>query len=273
MTHQTTLAKQIKFEGAGLHGGKEVRMSIEPAGGGRGIVFAVSGAEIPARVENVKSTARRTELSAGGQSVHTVEHVLSALTGMGVDNATVVMDAPEPPALDGSAREIAEAISETGLAETDARVEFLEPAEPIVTGTGDSFVTVLPSKRFQATFILGYDHPMISMQAAHFGGDSEEYLKEVAPARTYGFIEEVEALREAGLALGGSEENAIVIYPDRYSAELRFENEFARHKLLDLVGDAGLAWPARPRAHFIGVRSGHGLNVEAVRMLLSSPGK
>jgi UDP-3-O-[3-hydroxymyristoyl] N-acetylglucosamine deacetylase len=265
---QTTLAGRLEFEGTGLHTGRSVKMAIEPAPAGTGYVFIRNGVEIPALIKNVSSTSRNTEITAGGETVHTVEHVLSALYSMGVDNAAITLDAPEPPALDGSALPIALAISETGTTTLDKPVKFLIPDKPFMVGEGGSYVTCILADTFHAIYCLEYSHPMIGQQISRFDGTPGEYLSSIAPARTFGLIEEVESLKKDGLALGGSEENAVVVFQDRLSSELRFPDEFARHKLLDMTGDLALAGCLRPKALFIGMKSGHKLNAEAVRRLL-----
>jgi len=268
-SRQTTLSGSIEFKGIGLHKGLPVSLKIEPADAGTGIVFEVSGVRIPAVVSNAVVSARNTELSANGKSIYTVEHILSALNGMGVDNARVILDAEEPPALDGSAAPLALAIRNTGITELSEPREFLKPEEPVICGEGGAFVIFLPASSFRATYILDYSHPLVGRQIADCGDGADEYLASVAPARTFGLIEEVETLRKNSLALGGSTENAVVVYPDSYSSPLRFEDEFARHKLLDLRGDLALLG-RRLIAHCIATRSGHALNVKSVHKLIDS---
>ncbi len=268
-SRQTTLSGAIEFSGIGLHKGLPVSLSIEPAGVGTGIVFEVCGVRIPAVVSNAVVSARNTELRANGKSIYTVEHILSALHGMGVDNARVILDAEEPPAFDGSAGPLAESIHNMGITELSAPREFVRPDEPVICGDGYSFVVFLPSPSFRATYVLEHSHPLVGRQVADCGDGPEEYLTTVAPARTFGLIEEVETLRKNSLALGGSTENAVVVYPDAYSSPLRFEDEFARHKLLDLRGDLALLG-RRLVAHCIGIRSGHALNIKSIRKIIDS---
>jgi UDP-3-O-[3-hydroxymyristoyl] N-acetylglucosamine deacetylase len=263
-SNQTTIGKTVEFEGVGLHGGKAVHMQIAPADADYGIVFEMGGEKIPACVANVSSTVRNTGLSNGRATVHTVEHVLSALYGMGVDNARIIMDADEPPALDGSSSLFAEVLSRAGTRELGKAVKIISLREPVLIQERDAIVLFMPSANFRALYVLDHPHPLIGRETALFDGDPNEYRVEIAPARTFGLIEEVEGLRKAGLALGGSAENAVVVYPDRYSSELRFPSEFARHKLLDLIGDLSLLG-CRLKAHCASIRGGHAINVKAVK--------
>ncbi|MFA6448418.1 MAG: UDP-3-O-acyl-N-acetylglucosamine deacetylase [bacterium] len=269
---QTTLAGALEFAGTGLHKGCPVSLRIEPAPADAGVSFELNGTLIPATVLNASVTARNTELTDGGATtIHTVEHVLSALYGMGVDNARVILDAQEPPAHDGSAERFAKAINDAGIVSLEAPRDVLELAAPLLFQDRGASVLFLPADGFRATYILDHPHRMVGRQAADFRGGRREYIEDVAAARTFGLIEEVDALRAAGLALGGSTENAIVVYPDSYSSPLRFDNEFARHKLLDLIGDISLI--GRPmNAHCIGIKSGHAVNIKSVKRLFEELG-
>lgn len=269
MENQTTLRNSIEFNGTGIHTGKSVKMRIEPAPPDHGIKFSYSGSIIKASFECLGGTTRNTGLTDGKVTLHTVEHVLSALCGMRVDNALVVMDGPEPPAMDGSALEYATAIKETGVSDSGVPARFLSSGRAVFVSSNGGSVTWIPGPGFEAVYVLEFEHLLVGNQAVRFNGGPDEYLSEIASARTFGFIEEVEKLREAGLALGGSEENAIVVYPDRLSSELRYPDEFARHKLLDLIGDIQLLYNTRPSGMFIGVRSGHALNAKLISSILS----
>jgi UDP-3-O-[3-hydroxymyristoyl] N-acetylglucosamine deacetylase len=240
-----------------------------PSGPGGGIVFIHRGRRVGASAETAVPAARNTVISDGVVSLHTVEHVMSALYCMGIDNAEIEMSAEEPPALDGGAEPYAAGIRRAGLKELDAPREYLTISKKTTVEKGLSRVAAEPFDGFIVEYEMEYEHPMIGIQSAKFEGDADEYLREIAPARTFGLSEEVEALRAAGLALGGSELNAVVVYPDSYSSPLRFSNEFARHKLLDMTGDLALAG-RRLRGRFIGKRSGHALNVELVRLICAA---
>ena len=266
-TPQTTLASGIELEGIGLHKGRPVKMRIEPAPPDTGVVFDLNGEKIPANYAYAVVSARNTTLTSGtGTEIYTVEHVLSALYGMGVDNALIFLDSDEPPALDGSAGRIASAIHTAGIATLDRPASALVLSSPVVVHEKGASVIFLPSPHFQAAYILDHTHPMIGTQAAFFNALGSTYSADVAPARTFGLFDEVEALYAAGLALGGSIDNAVVVHQDRYSSALRFDNEFARHKLLDLIGDVSLIGK-RLCARCIGIRSGHALNIKAVSRL------
>lgn len=269
MKNQNTLRRAISFSGIGLHTGKPVNMSIEPAPPEHGIKFSYNGNIIKASAENLGGTARNTGLTDGTHNLHTVEHVISALLGMNVDNALVIMDSTEPPAMDGSAKDYAKAIKEAGLLDSGVPVRELPEGRTVFVSSNGASVTWIPGGPLEFIYVLEFEHLLVGNQAYRFRGGPDEYLAEIAPARTFGFIEEVEKLRQAGLALGGSEENAVVVYPDRLSSDLRYPDEFARHKLLDLIGDIGLMYNMRPTGTFIGVRSGHALNAQLVKTILA----
>lgn len=264
---QCTLKEDVVLEGIALHTGVHSRITIQPAPPDTGVVFRHMDVDIPAEISRVSATARNTELSRNGITIYTVEHVLAALSGLGVDNAIVEMTAPEPPVMDGSALVFVEAIRSAGIAKTYSprRVRVLR--EPFAVGHGASCVSCVPAEKFGVSFLLEYKHKMIGYQAISFDGSEESFIEDFAPARTFGLIEEVEALSKAGLAKGGSAENAVIVYPDRYSSALRYYDEFVRHKVLDMIGDISLAG-ALPMAHFTGVRSGHRLNADAVRRFI-----
>ena len=271
-----TLLASVTVPGIGIHSGEPVKATLVPAGEpGGGVVFRVGpGAqEIPARASNVTDTRRCTVLGSGGAGagVATVEHLLSALAGVGVTDCFVDVDGPELPIGDGSARLWVEAVGKAGvrdLAGAWTGAEPIAPREPIlVPGAGGAFITCFPSDSLRLTVVIAFEHPLVGTQAARWdpaGGD--DYASEIAGARTFGFIEEVEALRAAGLARGGSLDNAVVVYPDRFSTPPRFANEMARHKLLDLLGDLSLA--GRPVvADIVAHRPSHRLNTEFARLL------
>lgn len=270
-----TIARPVTIRGTGIHTGSEATVTLAPAERpGAGVVFLVrpsGGAvqEIPARASNVSDTARCTVLGGpGGASVSTVEHLLSALAGSGVTDCRVEVEGPEIPIGDGSASFWVEAIGEAGITPLGGAVEPLTLAEPILlAGANGAFVAAFPSESPRFTVAVTFAHPLVGTQVARFDpARGDAYAAAIAPARTFGFIEEVEALRAAGLARGGSFENALVIYPDRYSTPLRLPDEPARHKLLDLIGDLALA--GRPLvADVVAVRPSHRLNTDFARVL------
>jgi UDP-3-O-[3-hydroxymyristoyl] N-acetylglucosamine deacetylase len=264
--YQTTLRDAIAFEGAGLHTGMPARVRVLPAPAGHGLRFRLDDAvEFPARADFVVDTMRCTVLGAGGHRVSTVEHLLSALLGCGVDNALIAVDGPEVPVEDGSAKVFADAIDAVGLATLhEARIRWM-PTEPRVFHDGEKLLVVAPASSFRVRMTIDYPAP-IGAQYVEAEITPETYRREVAPNRTFGFLYEVEALVKRGLAQGGTLENAVVFGPDAPLAPLRDPNEPARHKILDLVGDFALLG-AYPQCEVIAVKSGHKLHCTAVREL------
>lgn len=260
---QRTVSGPIRFSGVGLHTGVPVTARILPAGPDTGIVFRRTdlGTEIPACVENVVETAYATVLSAGGAKVSTVEHFLAALYGMEIDNALVEVDGPELPILDGSALPVAEAIAAAGAVELPARRRFLWIGNNRKIHRQGSMVALAPSEELEILVTVDFPGTAIGKQWLKFTFSPENFLKEIAPARTFVLREQIESLWSAGLAKGGSLENAIVVEGDQvHNAEgLRFPDEFVRHKLLDFIGD--LALLGQPvRGFLLAVRPGHTVN-------------
>ena len=269
----TMAAPSRVFEGVGLHSGADASVCFHPAPAGAGLTFRNrrTGQEIPARAANVTDTSRCTRLGLDGWEVQTVEHVLSALAGLGVDDAVIETGGREMPAGDGSAVPFVALIQEAGLRpQPGMMVHPLAPAQPVTVTEGATTVVALPAERLILTVVLDYPrHPYLGTLAATFdsGGD---YAAEIAPARTFGFLSEIEALRALGLGLGASRENAVVLAEDHYETPLRFPNELARHKLLDLIGD--LALIGRPLlAQVIALRPSHTLNTRLAQTLLEIP--
>lgn len=276
MAYQRTLKNTIRCTGIGLHGGQKVYLSLRPAPENTGIVFHRTdqrGALIPARVENVVDTRLCTTLANGaGVRVCTVEHLMAAFAGMGVDNAYVDLDGPEVPIMDGSAAPFVFLIQCAGVVEQKARRQWLRIRKPVKIKAGEKQALFLPDDAFRISFLLDFDHPLLSEQTAELEVSETTFVKELSRARTFGFLKEVETLQSQGLARGGSLENAIVIGDFRILNEggLRYENEFVRHKITDAIGDLFLL--GHPiLGHFKGVRSGHALNNQLLRKLLSTP--
>ncbi len=265
---QTLASPSAVLSGVGLHSGAGASVRLLPAPVGTGLVFRrqTDGQEMPARASNVSDTSRCTRLKSGDFEVQTVEHVLSALAGLGVDDAVIEIDGPEVPAMDGSAVPFAAAILEAGLHQYSESIDPIAPAQPVFVSEGSSTVVALPSETLSLTVVLDYPrHAFLGTQAAMFGGTGD-YSSQIAPARTYGFLSEIEALRAAGLGLGASFDNAVVLGETQYETPLRFSNEPARHKILDLIGDLALA--GRPVcAEIIAVKPGHTVNVRLARLL------
>jgi UDP-3-O-[3-hydroxymyristoyl] N-acetylglucosamine deacetylase len=269
---QSTVAVPITCQGVGLHTGVSVQVKIMPAPVGRGRYFVrvdlPKQPEIPARAESVVQTTLSTELAQGEARVRTVEHLLAAMAAMGVDNARIELDGPEVPLLDGSAREWAEAIAQAGLIPQTEPRPIYAIQEPLWIQEGDAFVAALPASETRFTYGIDFDLPGIGNQW-HSWAFNSRFNEEIAPARTFGLLHQIEYLRHQGLIKGGSLENALVCGPDGWlNPPLRFANEPARHKLLDLVGDLSLLGYF-PIAHFLAYKASHHLHTQLARSLTS----
>ncbi len=278
MLKQRTLKSLVKATGVGLHTGQKVLMTLRPAQPGTGIVFRrmdlASPVAIPARADAVGETRLCSCLVAGDTKVYTVEHLMSALAGLGVDNAYVDLDGPEVPIMDGSAAPFALLIKQAGLEEQNAPKRFLRVTKRIEARDGDKWAALEPFDGFKLSFSIVYTHPVIARSNSTLTVDFAQtsYLSEVARARTYGFMQDVEDLRESGLALGGGLDNAVVLDEFRVlNAEgLRFADEFIRHKVLDAIGDLYLLGSPLLAA-FSAHKSGHALNNRLLLALLAEP--
>lgn len=259
MTHyQTTLREPAAFEGVGLHSGAPCRVEIRPAAPNSGLRFVSSGVEIPALAEYVVETARATVVGKDNVTISTVEHLLAALFGTGIANAELHVDGPEIPVTDGSAKIFAEGIAAAGIAtQREVRERFI-PTTPAFARDGDRLILVVPAAAFRVKFVADFAPP-IGTQFFDGEIDSEVFLKEIAGARTFGYLHEVEGLLKRGLAKGGTLENALVFAPGGPMQPLRWDNEPVRHKVLDLLGDFALlgAWP---QCEVIAIKSGHKLH-------------
>lgn len=260
MAVSNTLKNEVRLQGVGLHTGVECEVVIKPAPVGSGITFVTSAGEIPAVAENAISTHRGTVLSSGKAQVSTVEHLLSALAGMGVDDAQVELNGPEVPSCDGSALPFVQLIEEAGIQVREAEQEHITITQPIWVSNGERYVIATIGDSFRATYLLSYDHPMIGRQAGSFLVDPDTYKIEIAPARTFCTAEEVRAIIDSGLGKGGDATNVIVVEKEGYSVPLRYGDELVRHKILDLIGDLALVG-RRVHGHVIGIKAGHALNV------------
>jgi UDP-3-O-[3-hydroxymyristoyl] N-acetylglucosamine deacetylase len=278
MLKQRTLKTLIKASGVGLHTGQKVRMSLRPAPPDTGIVFRridlASPVDIPARAELVGDARLASTLIKDGAKVHTVEHLMSALSGLGIDNAYVDLDSPELPILDGSASPFALLLQQAGLEEQGAPKRFLRVRKTVEVKEGDKWARLEPYEGFRLSFSIDFRHPAIERTTQSVSVDFAEtsYLKEIARARTFGFMHEVEDLKGSGLALGGGLDNAVVLDDQGVlNAEgLRFADEFIRHKLLDAIGDLYLM--GRPLlGAFTAHKSGHALNNKLARAALADP--
>jgi UDP-3-O-[3-hydroxymyristoyl] N-acetylglucosamine deacetylase len=278
MLQQRTLKSVVRATGVGLHTGQKVSICLRPAGVDTGVVFRrvdlASPVDIPARADLVGETRLSSCLVKGEVKVYTVEHLMSALAGLGVDNVYIDLDGPEVPIMDGSAAPFVLLVQQAGLEEQAAPKRFLRVKKQVEVTDGDKWARLDPYAGFKLSFSIVFNHPVIdrSRQAVTVDFAETSYLKEIARARTFGFMHEVEALRESGLALGGGLDNAVVL--DEYrvlNAEgLRFADEFIRHKVLDAIGDVYLL--GRPLlGAFSAHKSGHDLNNRLLHQLLADP--
>jgi UDP-3-O-[3-hydroxymyristoyl] N-acetylglucosamine deacetylase len=275
MVKQRTLKNEIGAVGTGLHTGKKVYLKIKPAGKNHGIRFRRIDqnpvVEIPALVENVGDTTLNTCLIKKGVRVSTVEHLLSAFAGLGIDNADVDLTEPEVPIMDGSAGPYVFLLQSAGIAEQNAKKKFIRIKRKVEVRDGDKIATIAPYNGFRVTVSIDFDHPVIrsSNQTATLDFSTTSYVKEVSRARTFGFLAEYEYLRNNNLALGGSLDNAIVLDDYRIINEdgLRFEDEFVKHKLLDVVGDLYQLGHSMI-GEFKGYKCGHQLNHQLLDALL-----
>ena len=278
MLRQRTLRNAIESVGVGLHTGDEVYLTLAPAPVDTGIVFRRVDlepvVEIPARAENVGDTTLSTCLMADGQRISTVEHLLSALAGLGIDNAIIDVSAPEVPIMDGSAGPFVSLIRTVGIEQQDAPKKFIRIKRKVTVEDGDKVASFLPFDGFKVSFTIDFDQPVFRNSTAHAEMDfaNTSFVREVSHARTFGFMHEIEYLRSKGLARGGSFENAIVVddYRILNQGGLRYEDEFVKHKVLDAIGDIYLVGNSLI-GEFRAYKSGHALNNVAVRALLAQP--
>lgn len=274
---QHTVAGQVTFAGVGLHTGARVRAAIAPAPPDAGILFLRTDVEGEGRIEALAGNVVATRLgtvvgNAAGASVSTIEHLMAALYALGVDNALIELDGPEIPIMDGSAAGFVQLIDRAGRRRQDAARQAVEVLTPIEVSDGDKRAALLPARRFELEVEIDFESALIGRQRLDLVMDEATFRAELAPDRTFGFLHEVEALREVGLARGGSLENALVVNGDQLlnPEGLRRPDEFVRHKALDAVGD--LATLGRPLiGRYEGVRAGHALNNALCRELLARP--
>lgn len=265
---QTTLAQAITQHGIGLHTGASASVSLLPAAPDTGIVFVTSsGAEIPALADFVVGTERATTLGRGNECVRAVEHLMAALYMAGIDNARVEVDGPEAPACDGSAREWVSLIRRAGKRRLGAARETRSLEAPVWSADGDSWHVALPAKAGLSVGVaVDYSATVAGRQTLWLAHAARRFARDLAPARTFAFEDEIEQLRSSGLARGGGAENAFTVGRDGYSGPLRFPDEVARHKVLDLIGDLALCG-LRFGAQVIAVRPGHRSNVALAKAL------
>ncbi|MFH1740115.1 MAG: UDP-3-O-acyl-N-acetylglucosamine deacetylase [bacterium] len=273
---QRTVSGRASLRGVGLHTGEETTITVGPREPDSGIVFVrkdlPGNPEVKVCAENasIEDCLYLTALGRGEEQVLTVEHVLAACSGLGIDNLTIELTSKEPPIADGSALPFVEIIREAGIVTQDRPRSYLEITEPIWLFENGLELAVIPSHRFEVTYKIDYDHPAVGIRSASFWINDAIFEEKIAPARTFGFLKDVQALRDEGKIRGGSLDCAIVIgETDFLNNNLRFEDEIVRHKILDVLGDLTLL--GQPiKGHVIAVRSGHAFNVRFVRQVLST---
>ncbi|MBM4218419.1 MAG: UDP-3-O-acyl-N-acetylglucosamine deacetylase [Gammaproteobacteria bacterium] len=276
MAQQRTIKDSIRSTGIGLHTGRKVLMALRPAPPNTGIVFRRTDLEppvdIPARATNVTETTLGTTLAAGAAGVSTVEHLMSALAGLGIDNLFVELTAGEVPIMDGSAGPFVFLVQSAGIELQNSPKRFVRVRKPVEVKDGDKWARFTPYEGFRVNFEIEFDHPVFRRHAKQATMDfsTASFLKEVSRARTFGFMRDMEHLRGRNLALGGTLDNAIVLDDYRILNEdgLRFEDEFVRHKILDAIGDLYLLGHSLI-GEYTAYKSGHGLNNRLLRTLLA----
>jgi len=275
MKAQRTLRRSITRAGIGLHSGKNVTLSLKPAAPDAGIRFRrrdLGGLEVPATVQHVGGINYATGLTRDAVKVDTVEHLLAALVSLGIDNVVVELDSPEVPIMDGSATPFINMIQQAGIRQQGASRRYLKVLRPLSLSRGEKSIALYPSDHFRVTYSIAFDHPLLQHQSMTLHITDTSFIEEIAPARTFTFLKEVEMLRQQGLALGGSLDNAIVVGETHVvnSEPLRFANEFVRHKILDVIGDMALVgYPLV--GHLVANRGGHALHTAFAAHVLQDP--
>ena len=272
MSPQRTLRRPITCAGIGLHSGNKVNLSLKPAAANSGVRFRRSdlgGLEVAATVQHVGGINYATGLTRDAVRVDTVEHLLAALVSLGIDNAVVELNSPEVPIMDGSAAPFIYLIQEAGVKQLASPRRYLKVLRPIALTRGEKRIAIYPSDHFKVTYSIAFDHPMLRHQSRTMRITEESFVEEIAPARTFTFLKEVEMLRQQGLAAGGSLENAVVIGETGIlNNALRFDDEFVRHKILDVIGDMALV--GHPViGHLVAHRGGHALHTAFAAQVLA----
>lgn len=274
---QRTIRDNISCTGIGLHSGKTVKMTIKPATPDSGIQFIRTDMGVPqvikAHFENVIDTNFSTTIGINGNRVSTVEHLMAAFFGLGIDNALVEIDGPEIPIMDGSSAPFIFLLKSAGIREQRKSKQFIVIKRPIRIQDGNRSISIKPSKELKISFLIDFPHPLIKDQRFELRFSDKNFVKEISKARTFGFLKDMKTLRDAGLAQGGSLDNAIVIDDYRVLNEdgLRYSDEFVRHKILDFIGDLAIIG-APVIGHFIIERSGHSLNQAMLKKLVANKG-
>ena len=271
---QKTIRRDISSAGIGLHSGERVEMRLVPAAANSGIRFRrvdLGGEEIPVAREYLDQTSYATRLRNGSTVVSTVEHVLAAASGLGIDNLIIELNGEEVPIMDGSAGPFVYLMHEAGVRRQQAPRRYIKITEPLRVEEPNKFMAIYPAERLKISYTIDFDHPMIGVQRETYVVTQSAFTRELAPARTFGFLREVEYMRSQGLALGGSIDNAIVVGDNSIlNPQLRFPDEFVRHKILDAIGDLTLLG-APLLGHVVGYRAGHRMHAALVEEILSQP--
>ena len=274
MRLQRTLKKEVVFEGIGLHTGHYSKVCLKPAPRDTGLIFIRTDKGIPikASISSVTDTAFATTIGYNGAKIRTVEHLLAALSGLGIDNLIIEVNGPEIPILDGSSLELTRLILKSGIAKQAKRRPYIRITHPVVLTDGHAEIAAFPYNGRRITYLILFNHHLLGEQKFSVVLTEENFALEIAPARTFGFLKDVEYLKANGFAKGGSIDNAIILGETGIlnSSGLRFKDEFVRHKILDLTGDLSLlGFPIY--GHIIANKSGHTTNLKFLKKLLSNP--
>jgi UDP-3-O-[3-hydroxymyristoyl] N-acetylglucosamine deacetylase len=274
MRLQRTLKEKVSFEGIGLHTGRYSKVHLKPAPRDTGIIFIRTDKElaIKASIGSVTDTAFSTTLGYNGIKIRTVEHILAVLAGLGIDNLTIEINGPEIPILDGSSMELTSLILKGGIAKQSKKRPYIRITNPVVLTDGHAEIAAFPHNGIHITYRIHFNHYLLGEQNLSLELTEESFAMEIAPARTFGFLKDVEYLKAQGFARGGSFDNAIILGESGIlnSSGLRFKDEFVRHKILDLIGDLSLSgFPIY--GHIIANKSGHTTNMKFLKKLLSHP--
>ena len=272
---QRTLKDQVECTGIGLHSGERVHLNIRPAPSDTGIKFVRTDLDghpmVEARFDNVSGTMLATTIGCNGCRIATIEHLMAAFFGLGIDNAVVELNGPEVPIMDGSTAPFIFLIKSAGIREQKSPKHFIVIKKPFKIDDGNRSVHIYPSKELKITYTIDFEHPLLRNQKYELRFSGRDFVREISRARTFGFLKDVQTLKENGLAKGGSLDNAVVIDDFRIINEdgLRFEDEFVRHKILDFIGDLSIVG-SPVIGHFVVEKSGHFLNQQMLKNLMKS---
>ncbi len=273
MRLQRTIKKETSFRGIGLHTGKHAAVKLKPAPRDTGIIFyrIDKGAIIKANISSVIDTAFATTIGFEGVKIRTVEHLLAAAAGLGIDNMLIEVDGPEIPILDGSSADLVAIILDAGIAKQGKKISFIKITKPVIYEDNHSRIVALPYDGMRISYYISFNHHLLGHQELTMDITEENFVKEIAPARTFGFLRDVEMLQANGLAKGGSLDNAVVVGDDGIlnASGLRYNDEFVRHKIMDTVGDLSLiGFPIQ--GHVMLEKAGHTANVKFLKKLVQS---